>query len=335
MNDGTMERPVMQENECQHVARFRGMSAKGPPKPERWDWFRISASAWIAVFVPLGGTFVCSLRAADAAEWPAPVPGWQKPAPGEHPRLFLRKKDLAEIKKRAETPEGKAIVARLRVLLNGTDGKSLPAVFNDSKEHSDRDRKSIPAGDGKGFTMTHAAGYGMLYQLTGDKLYANLGQQSVQKMLDGMRDCDGRYSWINANGALRAGPALGAMAMAYDLNYGGWDEEFRLKVAKALETGPSGEQAFSTEYLVNGRRKGPNSNHWGGQIGGGSVAGHASGVEIAGQDLHFIAVGGKLPELEHDGNEVTVGGQTVSFDGQKISFAKIAGPPKQKRLGWW
>ena len=44
------------------------------------------------------------------------------PQPGEHPRLFFRKADLAMIRQRADTPEGKAIVARLRETL-GADGE--------------------------------------------------------------------------------------------------------------------------------------------------------------------------------------------------------------------
>src|SRR3954468_506923 len=72
--------------------------------------------------------------AADAAEEPSPSPvaGFVAPAPGEHPRLFFRKSDLPEIRRRAQTPEGQAIVKRLRVLLNGSDGESMPTVFNGS-----------------------------------------------------------------------------------------------------------------------------------------------------------------------------------------------------------
>ena len=44
--------------------------------------------------------------AADGQPWPAPVPGFTAPEPGEHPRLFFRKADLPEIKGRAATPEG-------------------------------------------------------------------------------------------------------------------------------------------------------------------------------------------------------------------------------------
>lgn len=54
--------------------------------------------------------------------------------PGEHPRLFFRKSDLPELKRRAATPEGQQIVKRLRELLNGSDGESMPTQFNPAKQ---------------------------------------------------------------------------------------------------------------------------------------------------------------------------------------------------------
>jgi hypothetical protein len=42
-------------------------------------------------------------------------------------------------------------------------------------------------------------------------------------------------------------PSLGAVAMGYDLCYDGWDEAFRLKVAKAIQLGPL---ILTTQYPV-------------------------------------------------------------------------------------
>ena len=90
------------------------------------------------------------------------MPGWEKPKPGEHPRLLFRKGHVAGLKKRAETPEGKAIIRRLRFLLDGKEGDTLLAAGQ--PEHT------LGA-----FTIGHAAGYGLLYQLSGEKKYADLG----------------------------------------------------------------------------------------------------------------------------------------------------------------
>ena len=43
-----------------------------------------------------------------------PVAGFTPVAPGEHPRLLFRKTDLSSLRQKAETPDGKAILCRLR-----------------------------------------------------------------------------------------------------------------------------------------------------------------------------------------------------------------------------
>lgn len=227
----------------------------------------ISACSLLLGGLLLGPVSVVDLAKAEPTPWPAPVPDWKAPAAGEHPRLFFRRADLPEIKKRAATPEGQAIIKRLGLLLDGKEGKTLPAIL------------PSPGAGAKGgqpgaaLTLWHPVGYGMLYHLTGDKLYADLGQQAMEHILTDTGDIDGRYSYVaNSNknyGALRAGPSLGAVAMGYDLCYDGWDEAFRAKVVAAILKGPS---KFGLDYLVKGMRHGPHSNHWGPQIGGGALA---------------------------------------------------------------
>ena len=89
---------------------------------------RSYSAAPIAVLLLLG-PFAGGVPGAEpaAGPWPAPVPGWEPVKPGEHPRLFFRKSDLPALRTRAETPEGKSILARLRKLLNGGDGETMPA----------------------------------------------------------------------------------------------------------------------------------------------------------------------------------------------------------------
>jgi len=76
-----------------------------------------------------------------------------------------------------------------------------------------------------------------LYQLTGDKKYAQLGRECFEKAWAGVRDSDSeaRYSWVAPGGMLRAGPTLGWYALGYDLCADGWDADFRQKVAAAIQ----------------------------------------------------------------------------------------------------
>lgn len=175
--------------------------------------------------------------AAEDTPWPAPVKDWVGPKPGEHPRLFFRKSDIPALRKKAETPEGKAILKRLRKQLNGSDGQSL----------NPREM----------WTMSHVAGYGFLYTVTGDKRYADLGKQAMEQSISGAkRKEDTRYAFKGANGALRAGPALGWHALGYDLCYNGWDEAYRNRVRDALQNYNDGDNKSLAE-LARGSRHGP------------------------------------------------------------------------------
>lgn len=230
---------------------------------------RMSLLATLAVVLVLTGLG----RAADKAEqsWPSPVKDFKPPQAGEHPRLFFRKTDLPDLKKRAETPEGKVIIARLKELLGG--GDAMPTEFNPNKgKQPDGANGFEPkAATGQTYTLFHAAGFGMLYQLTGEKKYADLGKQCAEKALDGQRDRDNRYSFKDPTGALRAGSSLASMAMAYDLCYDGWDEDFRKKVALAMQDYNEG-QYMSLAELTQGKRHSPPVNHWGPQVGGAALA---------------------------------------------------------------
>jgi hypothetical protein len=194
----------------------------------------------------------------DEGPWPADVKGFVPPQPGEHPRLLFRKGDLPELKRRAATPEGQAIIKRLRVLLNGSDGESMP------KEYNTGGAKDLPLG---GYTMSHAAGFGLLYQLTGEKKYADLGRKCFEKAFEGVRDRDNRYSFRKPDGALRCGPSLGAYAIGYDLCCDGWDADFRRRVVDEFMKYDEGLHC-SLAACAKGLRQHPGSNHWGAEIGG-------------------------------------------------------------------
>lgn len=217
--------------------------------------------------------FILALATGEPQEpeWPAPVKGFRPIEPGEHPRLLFRREDLPRLKKTAATPEGKAILDRLRRCLNGSDGESLPSRYGD-RGPVQQDGPGSFAEDPPGtYTFSHVAGYGFLYQLTGNRKYADLGRRCFELALEGQRDRDRRYSFRAPYGALRAGPALGWTALGYDLCYDGWDSDFRRKAARAIQDYNEGKW-MTLEELARGARHHPGSNHWGMQVGGAALA---------------------------------------------------------------
>lgn len=212
--------------------------------------------------------------------WPAPIKGVSPAKPGEHPRLLFRKSDLKDLRKRMNTPQGKAILARLRKTLGG--GESMPTHFSRARRAYGGGGGRLPSG---AYTLWHGMGFGLLYQLTGEQKYADLARQCVDKARAGVRDRDQRYAWVRPGGKLRAGSSYAAIAMAYDLCYEAWDDEYRRKLAgeiqdkvwvpgeidrrrKALKEPVDVGLVFKT----GGGQHSPWSNHYGAWNGGGGSA---------------------------------------------------------------
>ncbi|MGC9455561.1 MAG: hypothetical protein ACP5HU_11960 [Phycisphaerae bacterium] len=214
------------------------------------------------------------VKRADTQDgpWPAPVEGHEPVQPGEHPRLLFRKSEIPQLRRRAQTPEGQAIVERLRFLLNEGDGKTLPQRYNPLRQRPPADGAGPTADSPPGmYTISHPAGYGMLYVLTGDQLYADLGREAMDMALNNYRDRDRRYSFRDPYGVLRSGPSLGWIALGYDLCYNGWDEDYRRKIALEIQNYNEGPQMTLAD-LARGSKFMPASNHWGLQVGGGAMA---------------------------------------------------------------
>ncbi len=212
-----------------------------------------------------------SVLAEDQSPWPASARG-VLPVANEHPRLFFRKADLERIRQRAATHEGQAIVHRLKVLLGG--GEAMPSIYSKAQQAYANEDESLPVG---AYTLWHGAGFGMLYQLTSDVKYADLGRQCVEKAFAGQRDRDDRYAWVHPGGFLRAGPSLAAIAMAYDLCFDGWDAQFRSVVARALldyddATTRDGGGKITLDRMALDPKLKPSSNHFGCQVGGAGLA---------------------------------------------------------------
>jgi len=210
---------------------------------------------------------------SDRSAWFTAVPDFVPPAAGEHPRLLFRRADLPALRAKAQTPEGQAILARLRKLL-AEGGEGLPTRFNKTPPHNhDHSPKKQPVGET--FTSWHAAGYGLLYALTEDQKYADLSRQCAQWMLDGKIDRDNRYAFARPGNAFRAGSLLGAMALAYDLSYDGWPEAFRKQVAQVLQDydyATAGGKPLSVDHILGETGYPPASNHYGAHLGGATLA---------------------------------------------------------------
>jgi len=168
-------------------------------------------------------------------DWTRPVPDWQPIAADEHPRLVFRRGDVEELRRRAKTPEGKIILRRLQDILEGP------------------------------FTLWHPAGHGLLFQISGDQKHADTAREQVERILkEGLKDKDDRYGFRNPGGGgpMRAGPAIGAMGLAYDLAGAGWETGFRVLVARAILDNPF------TASIAKGGPLGPSVNHYGAAVGG-------------------------------------------------------------------
>lgn len=222
------------------------------------------------------GAWIPETAKPDSRPWFVSTPGFAPVAPGEHPRLFFRKSDLATLRKRAETPEGAAIVKRLRTLLNGKDGESIPTRLNPAKKAYEANGFKAETG---AYTISHAAGFGFLYQLTGESRYADLARQCVDLGFAGQRSSDDRYAWVAPGGELRAGPSIGWTAAAYDLCYDAWPEDYRRRVALAIQNyadTAGGEwnkaEGITLRKMVLTPRHGPRSNHYGAVAGGCGLA---------------------------------------------------------------
>ncbi len=210
----------------------------------------------------------------DDRSWFTAVKGFTPPAAGEHPRLLFRRSDVPALREKAQTPEGKAILKRLRFLLDGKDGETMTAIFSKATHaYMGGGSRNTVANTPGVYTFSHAAGYGLLYQLTGERKYAEYGKQCFEKALTGVRDRDDRYSYRTPGGPLRAGPTLGWYAVGYDLCYDGWEAATRERFGRAIAEYVEGDKGdrYDLEALARGTMP-PGSNHFGMQIGGASLA---------------------------------------------------------------
>ena len=105
--------------------------------------------------------------------------------PGEHPRTVFRKSDLPRLREKLKTPFGQAAFAK----------------------------------------MTGPVGWGVQYQLTGDRKYAALAQDEVGEIVFKGKGCTAAFAPARALGC-----QVERVAVALDLCYDAWPEEFKRQV---------------------------------------------------------------------------------------------------------
>jgi hypothetical protein len=239
-----------------------------------------------------------------AAPWPSAWGDRAPAAPGEHPRLLFRAADVPRLKARAATPAGQAMLARLRDQLGG--GTALPAARQ-------RATAAYGGGDGKlpdgAYTLAHGMGYGLLWQLTGERSYADLARQAVDLARAGLRDRDQRYAWVRPGGKLRAGYAVWCIAAAYDLCYDAWPEDYRRQLAADIQGKVAGGGIPAPTPEEVARLTGSAATA---AAGAGSDDDDTALAEPVGGDLLFATLGGQhAPMSNHYGAWIGGGGAAL------------------------
>ncbi len=154
--------------------------------------------------------------------WPRAIAGHRPIASEEHPRLFLRREDIPQIRAFASTALGRQVVARLDALLE----------------------EPIDYTGGYGSTGGfHAAGHAIRFLLEDDPAHAQRAGDIALRAISARLGVDHLYAHSH--------PALG-VAMAYDLCYQAWDPVLRQEVARYLDD--------IGRRLVYGHSRGFNAN---------------------------------------------------------------------------
>lgn len=133
--------------------------------------------------------------------WGKAIPNHQPIIPQEHPRLIFRKHQLPQLRAKANTDYGKAIINRLKTVL------SHPIYYTGY-------------GPNGGY---HAAGHCFLYLLDEDEKAARKAWDIVQTTID-----------REPERLLEKSLVVAGIAMAYDMCYDAWEDEQRIIITNWL-----------------------------------------------------------------------------------------------------
>jgi hypothetical protein len=203
----------------------------------------------------------------------------------------FRKADLPAIRKRMETPEGQAIMARFRARL----------------EYAGRSEGKL--------NSYRAAGVGLAYQLTGEQHYADSARRNVEVLMT--------FRGASLLQDIHYGPYVLGVALAYDFCYDGWDPDFRAQVtwwlarwADNLSRGCIGDKTMS----------GYNPNPWSNHSGIRASAAGVAALAVQGEKIEPAPVSAPTPPQSAAGvaEDPEIAGFKARF---KVKEAPPAAPP--------
>jgi hypothetical protein len=152
-----------------------------------------------------------------------PTEGFVAPGAGEHPRLYLRRSEIAHLRAQAETPRGREVVEGLLNLVDGGKAVGPVQIEGWSKRYKL---------DGFYQSTTFA----VLFQITGDARYADLARQSIERFYQPEEEA--RLRSFLTNRDLWSYGFVSDLhvseIMSYDLCYEAWEPAFRRQVAERL-----------------------------------------------------------------------------------------------------
>ncbi len=234
------------------------------------------------------------------------------PAPGEHPRLLIRRTDIPALQARARTPFGEAMMARLAA----EDPLSLTRM---------------------------AVGQGLLYVLTGEKGYAEKAVELLETDYSSGKwvRTEVHYPYVPVHDA---GSTAVEAAIAFDLVYDACDEPFRKAMLDLF--------ARRAEYLYRAPANGRDSSNWSAIYRSGAGMAALLALEVAPgglpepaapgikelkppADLGAGDLGADVPLVEFDGGELTswlTGGPLFGRIGQDL-LDPLGQPPYRPHGG--
>ncbi|MFW5840220.1 MAG: hypothetical protein ACOCZE_06540, partial [Planctomycetota bacterium] len=154
---------------------------------------------------------------------------------------------------------------------------TLPEKYSTDKPVNNLNEKSVGTQPLGTWTLSHGTGYGLLYVLTGEKHYADLARQCVDKIFAGQVDRDSRYNWTTPGTGFRMSYVLQSICLTYDLCADAWDEDYKKSVVeKVMNTNQkkvNKNKYYTLERLADADGYPPTSNHYGAYLlGPGLVA---------------------------------------------------------------